>query len=185
MRGVNMLKIMKKVPGGILLVPMLISALFNTFLPGFFGKYGGISDALFTTKGINYIVGLITLCSSTALNFRSLIKVFKKQGVLILAKIILCLIFSIVFMRLFGINGILGISAIAFTASICSTNPSLYLALVNDYGEENDQGAFGLLGLLCVPAVPAHCFQCINGNNNRLESDYFNINSYGNRYFNR
>ncbi|CEM61635.1 hypothetical protein TPHV1_20172 [Treponema phagedenis] len=61
----------------------------------------------------------------------------------------------------------------------------LYLALVNDYGEENDQGAFGLLGLLCVPAVPAPCFQCINGNNNRLESDYFNINSYGNRYFNR
>ncbi len=31
--GVSMLKFMRKIPGGMLLIPMLISALFATFLP--------------------------------------------------------------------------------------------------------------------------------------------------------
>lgn len=51
-------------------------------------------------------------------------------------------------------EGIWGISAIAFTTTICSLNPSLYLALVSDYGSESDEAAFGLTGLLCVPAFP-------------------------------
>lgn len=153
-----MLKFMRKVPAGTLLIPMLISALFNTFLPGFFAKYGGISRALLTTNGINYIVGLICLCSSTALDFKVISKVIKKQGILLFVKFLLCLGLSILFMNLFGMEGIFGISTIAFVAAICSINPSLYLALVDDYGNESDKAAFGLTGLLCVPAFPLLIF---------------------------
>lgn len=71
-----------------------------------------------------------------------------------LVKVIICFVFSILFFRFFGMEGIWGISAIAFTATICSLNPSLYLALVSDYGSESDKAAFGLTGLLCVPALP-------------------------------
>ncbi len=153
-----MLKFMRKVPAGTLLIPMLISALFNTFLPGFFAQWGGISKAFFTTNGINYIVGLICLCSSTALDFKVIKKVIKKQGVLLFSKIIVCLALSMAFMKVFGMDGVLGISTIAFVAAICSINPSLYLALTADYGTESDQAAFGLTGLLCVPAFPLLIF---------------------------
>ena len=50
-----------------LLIPMLISALFATFLPDFF-KIGGMTEGFFTTKGINYIVALVCFCSSAALD---------------------------------------------------------------------------------------------------------------------
>ena len=148
-----MLKFMRKIPGGMLLIPMLISALFATFLPDIF-KIGGMTEAFFTTKGINYIVALVCFCSSAALDFEKIKKVLKKQGSILLVKIILCFAFSILFFRFFGMEGIWGISAIAFTTTICSLNPSLYLALVSDYGSESDEAAFGLTGLLCVPAFP-------------------------------
>jgi len=50
-----------------LLIPMLISTLFATFLPDFF-KIGGMTEGFFTTKGINYIVALVCFCSSAALD---------------------------------------------------------------------------------------------------------------------
>ena len=78
-----MLKFMKKIPGGLLLIPMLISALFATFAPNLF-KVAGITEALFTTKGINYIVGLICFLSSTALDLKKLKKVIRKQGSILL-----------------------------------------------------------------------------------------------------
>lgn len=53
-----MLKFMKKIPGGLLLIPMLISAIFYTFFPNFF-NFGTVSGTFFTKKGINYILGLI------------------------------------------------------------------------------------------------------------------------------
>lgn len=148
-----MLKFMKKIPGGLLLVPMLISALFATFLPDIF-KIGGMTEAFFTTKGINYIVALVCFCSSAALDLEKMKKVIRKQGSILALKVVICFVFSYLYFKFFGMNGIFGISMIAFTATICSLNPSLYLALVSDYGAPGDEAAFGLTGLLCVPAFP-------------------------------
>lgn len=158
-----MLKFMKKIPGGMLLIPMFISALVNTLAPGFFAQFGGITEALLTPRGTNYIVGLVCFCSAAMLDIKSLGKVLKKQGTLLVVKIILCLALSTIFMKVFGMNGILGISAIAFTIAICSINPSMYLALVSEYGSEEDKGAFGLTGLLCVPAFPIFVYSITQG----------------------
>lgn len=158
-----MLKFMKKVPGGLLLIPMLISALINTFAPGFFASFGGLTEALFTTKGTNYIVALVCFCSANLLDLKSISMVLKKQGTLLLVKIILCIGLSFLFMNTFGLEGIWGISAIAFIVAICSLNPSLYLALVSDYGVERDKAAFGLTGMILVPAFPIFVFSITQG----------------------
>lgn len=148
-----MYKFMKKIPGGLLLIPMLISAVFATFWPNLF-YIGGLSEALFTKKGINYIVALITFCSATTLDFASLRKVLKKQGLMLVFKIVLCLAFSMIFYKIFGEKGIFGISLLSFVCILSSLNPSLYIALTKDYATKTDESAFGLLGLLCVPAFP-------------------------------
>ncbi len=158
-----MLKFMRKIPGGLLLVPMLISALINTFAPGFFASFGGLTEALFTTKGTNYIVALVCFCSANLLDLKSISQVLKKQGSLLLVKIIICIVLSFAFMKSFGLQGVLGVSAIAFVVGICSLNPSLYLALVNDYGVETDKAAFGLIGMLSVPAFPIFVFSISQG----------------------
>ncbi|HZK09677.1 MAG TPA: 2-keto-3-deoxygluconate permease [Clostridia bacterium] len=158
-----MLKFMRKIPGGLLIIPMLLSALVNTIAPGFFGQFGGLTEALFTTKGINYIVAMVCFCSANLLDVRSIGKVLKKQGTILLVKVLLCLVFSYIFMQLFSLQGVAGVSAIAFVVAICSVNPSLYLALVSDYGEELDKAAFGLTGLICVPAFPIFVFSITQG----------------------
>lgn len=148
-----MYKFMKKIPGGLLLIPMLISAVFATFCPNLF-YIGGLSEALFTKKGINYIVALITFCSATTLDFKSLAKVLKKQGLMLLVKIILCMAFSLLFFKFFGETGVWGISLLSFVCVLASLNPSLYIALTKDYATKTDESAFGLLGLLCLPVFP-------------------------------
>ncbi|MRI81866.1 2-keto-3-deoxygluconate permease [Aerococcaceae bacterium DSM 109653] len=152
-----MYNFMRKFPGGLLLVPMLLSALFYTFSPNLF-RIGGMTQAMFTTDGLNYVIGLTCFCSGAGLNVHRIGKVLKKQGVLLLTKIIICVIASIIFIQLFGQAGIWGISAVAFIAAICSTNPSLYLALEDEMGTPDDVSAFGLVGLLCVPAYPMLIF---------------------------
>lgn len=149
---------MRKVPGGLLLIPMLVSALVNTFTPNLFSSLGSVSQALFTTKGINCIVGIVCFCSGTGIDLQRLIRVLKKQGILVLIKMAICMTCGYLFIKFFGLNGVWGINAIAFIAAICSTNPSLYLVLEQDYGTEDDLGAFGLVSLLCVPAYPLLVF---------------------------
>lgn len=56
-----------------------------------------------------------------------------------------------------------GISAVAIIATITSCNPGLYLALVNDYGDEIDAAAFGFLNLIVVPAVPIMILSSASG----------------------
>ena len=152
-----MYNFMRKFPGGLLLVPMLLSAIFYTFSPELF-RIGGMTQAMFTTDGLNYVIGLTCFCSGAGLNVHRIGKVLKMQGVLLLTKIIICVIASIIFIQLFGQAGIWGISAVAFIAAICSTNPSLYLALEDEMGTPDDVSAFGLVGLLCVPAYPMLIF---------------------------
>lgn len=152
-----MYNFMRKFPGGLLLVPMLLSAIFYTFSPELF-RIGGMTQAMFTTDGLNYVIGLTCFCSGAGLNVHRIGKVLKKQGGLLLTKIIICVIASIIFIQLFGQAGIWGISAVAFIAAICSTNPSLYLALEDEMGTPDDVSAFGLVGLLCVPAYPMLIF---------------------------
>lgn len=144
---------MKRFPGGLLLFPMLISALVNTFLPGIF-EIGGLSQALLTPDGLNYAVAATCFFSGAGLSIKTLGRVLKKQGILLLTKTIICIVSGFIFIKLFGDQGILGVSTIAFIAIITSTNPSLYLALEDDLGSHDDSLAFGLVGLFCVPAYP-------------------------------
>lgn len=149
---------MKKIPGGLLLVPMFLAAIVNTIAPDFFTNLGGISEALFTPQGINYVIGVACFCSGATLNLNTLLKVLRKQGSLLFVKTIICIAAGLLYIQFFGLDGIWGISAIALITTICSTNPSLYMALVQDYGTDEDVSAFGLVGLFCVPAYPMLVF---------------------------
>lgn len=162
-----MYNLMKKIPGGLLLIPMLLAALTNTlvqtFYPELFTNLGGLSEALFTPKGLNYVVGATVFFSATGIDVRVLPLILKKEGSLIVVKTILCIALGFLFVGLFGQEGVLGISAVAFISAMSSTNPSLFLALEQEYGSENDQLAFGLVGLACVPAYPMFIYGLTSG----------------------
>lgn len=148
-----MVKFMKKLPAGTLLVPMLLSALLHTLWPDLL-HIGGITEDFLGGHGVNFIVGMLTFSSGLIIDLASFKTMLKRHGVLMLVKLILVVPVSLLYARFFGQAGVLGISAVAFTVSMVSMNPAMYISLVDNFGEEVDKAAFAFTGLFSIPVIP-------------------------------
>lgn len=71
-----------------------------------------------------------------------------------MSKVALSLMLSLAYIALFGQEGILGISALAFVSAVTSVNTAIYLLTAQAYGDEGDTGAYGLFGILSLPVLP-------------------------------
>ena len=144
----------RKVPGGALLIPMILSAVINTLFPGLWSSLGGTSAATFKA-GTLCICGLTMFALGAATNIKTIGKCLQRNGVLILAKILLTFAFGYAFMFLFGMEGIMGISAVAFMACIASCNPGMYIGLIQDYGDQIDMSNVPLVSVVSgIPLIP-------------------------------
>ena len=74
-------------------------------------------------------------------------KVLKRGGVLLLSKFAIGAILGILVGKLFGDAGFLGLSALAIVSAVTNSNGSIYLTLVDSYGDEADCGCFPILAL--------------------------------------
>ena len=170
----KILKSIRKVPGGLLIVPMILTAIINTFFPNIF-QIGNPTTALFTNRSTMVLVGLMLFASGTQFNIRNIVDVIKRAGLLCVGKLIISYVIGILVIKVFGIEGVFGISAVAIIATITSCNPGLYLALVNDYGDEIDGAAFGFLNLIVVPAVPIMILSSASGQGIDLKTIIANL----------
>lgn len=159
----QMIEWMKKFPGGIILIPMFISALLNTVLPNAASSLGGATEAVFGSRAINSYMGLISFFSAMSLNIKSAAHVLRKQGVLLFVKTTLCIGVCLFFARWRGLSGIFSISFLSVLCALCSTNPSLYLAIMQDYGSNEDKSAFSILGIFCTPIFPMLIYSLVGG----------------------
>lgn len=148
-----MVKFMKKLPAGTLLVPMLLSALLHTLWPDLL-HIGGITEDFLGGRGVNFIVGMLTFSSGLIIDLKSFKTMLKRHGVLMLVKLVLVVLVSLLYAKVFGQAGVLGISAVAFTVAMVSMNPAMYISLVDDFGEEVDKAAFAFTGLFSIPVIP-------------------------------
>ncbi len=85
------------------------------------------------------------------------------EGVLLLAKFVIAGGISLLYISLFGQSGVMGISALAFTITICSINPAVYLSLMQQYGNEQDTAVYGITGLFSIAAVPMIIYGIASG----------------------
>ena len=157
-----MLNAIKKFPAGTFLVPMLTSAFIYTFWPNLF-QIGGLTEHIFGGAGTNGIIGAICFCSGTGIDLKKIGYALKRQGVLLVAKFIVGASLSLLFISLFGQAGVLGISALAFTITICSINPAVYLSLMQQFGNEIDTAVYGITGLFSIAAVPMIVYGIASG----------------------
>lgn len=143
----------RKIPGGMLLIPMFITAVINTCFPNAFANAGGMTRALFQT-GTQTIAALIMFATGAALDIKALGTVLKRCGCLSIAKLLLSFGLGFLYLKMFGMDGILGISGLAFVAVISSVNPGIYMGMIEQYGDNEDLGMFAVLNLLAMPAIP-------------------------------
>ena len=140
------LNFLKKVPAGMMVIPLLLGSLIVTIFPNAF-EIGGLTAAIFSSAGTNTLLGAQLFCMGTALSVKDMPKVLKRGGVLLLAKFAIGAGIGILVGKVFGAAGFLGLTPLAIICAVTNSNGSVYLTLMGEYGDEADCGCFPLLAL--------------------------------------
>lgn len=140
------MKFLKKVPAGMMIVPMFLSSIINTFFPEML-QIGSFTTAIFTGAGAPAILGVQLVCMGAQLHVRELTSVLRRGGVLLLAKFVIGAIIGIAIGNIFGPAGFMGLTTLAVISAITNSNGSMYLALASTYGDEVDQTSMSLLAI--------------------------------------
>lgn len=142
----KILKSVEKFPGGLMVIPLLLGAVVNTFFPQFLA-IGGFTTALFSNKGAATFVGMFIFCCGASINVKQIGLPFYKGSVLTLTKFAVGVIIGVVVGKIWGPAGVLGITPLAIIAALTNSNSVMYSILAGQYGEPTDVGAISVLSL--------------------------------------
>ena len=147
-------KMLDTVPGGMMIVPLAIGCIINTFGPHTASFFGSFTGALFT--GALPILAVYYVCMGTSISFETLPKIAAKGGVLLACKILTGIICGVILGHFLGESPITsgwfaGLSTLAIVAAINDTNGGLYMALMGQYGSADDAAAYSVMSLESGP----------------------------------
>ena len=137
-------KTIEKVPGGMMVVPMLISATINTFFPQAFQIGGFVTEIM---NNHNVFIGAFLVCMGAGMTYKSAPKALKIGAVTTLSKYIFAVVLGILVDRFLGPNGLLGLSALAIVSAVSNTNGGLFAALTAEFGSKEEIGAISVLSI--------------------------------------
>lgn len=141
----QIVKSMKKVPGGMLLVPAVIGLLINTLFPNAL-KIGGFTQALFKDS-TQPLLALFVLCAGSQIDIKKAKIALTKGAVLTITKILIGAVIGLLIGKVFGNSGILGLSILAIIPAMTNSNSSLFAALSGEMGDDTDVGAVSVIAL--------------------------------------
>jgi 2-keto-3-deoxygluconate permease len=144
----------ERVPGGLMVVPLLCGAVATTLFPDTARFFGSFTGALFT--GALPILAVFFVCTGASIDFRATPYLLRKGGTLFAVKIGIGILLGVVFGRLLGESPVgagmfAGISTLAIVAAMNDTNGGLYMALMGQYGQPRDVGAYTVMSLESGP----------------------------------
>lgn len=142
----EILQNVRKVPAGMMVIPMVLGSLINTFVPEIV-KIGSFTTATFTSAGTATAIGIQLFCLGTTLQLSDMPKVLKRGGLLLIAKFIIGAAIGIAIGMLCGKAGFLGLTTLAVISAVTNSNGSVYLALMTEYGDETDCASMALLSI--------------------------------------
>ena len=145
---------LEKIPGGMLLVPLLIGSVIGTFAPETAKFFGSFTGALFT--GSTTILAVFYVCMGATIDIKATPYILKKGGVLFGSKILLAVVIGLVAGHFLGelpISGgvFAGISTLALVAAFNDTNGGMYMALMRQFGKPKDVAAYSVMSLESGP----------------------------------
>ena len=140
------LNFLKRIPAGMMVVPLLLGSIITTVFPNIW-EVGGLMAALLSSAGTNTLLGAQLFCMGTALQVKDMPAVLKRGGVLLVAKFLIGAGIGIAVGKIFGGAGLFGLSTLAIVSAVTNSNGSVYLTLMGNYGDRADAGCFPLLAL--------------------------------------
>lgn len=144
----------ERVPGGMMIVPLLLGSLITTFAPDTPKLFGSFTGALFT--GALPILAVFYVCMGASIDIKATPYIVKKGGVLFATKVGIGILCGVILGHFLGeapISGGLfaGLSTLAVVAAMNDTNGGLYMALMGQYGKPRDVGAYTIMSLESGP----------------------------------
>ncbi|MEU6643187.1 2-keto-3-deoxygluconate permease [Saccharomonospora sp. NPDC046836] len=131
---------MQRIPGGLMLIPLVLGAIIGTFAPGALG-IGSFTTALFQDSALP-LIALLIFATGTQVTARTSGPILATAGTVLLMKSLIPAGLVVLLGVFVGIDGILGISLLGLLASIDNSNGGLWLAFTGQYGDERDKGAY-------------------------------------------
>lgn len=141
----KILQSVKKVPGGLMIIPLLLGVLTNTFFSQFF-EIGSFTTHLWKT-GAMPILAVFLFCNGAQINVKQAGQPLIKGTALTLTKFVIGALLGIVANNLFGPMGVLGLTPLAIVAAVTNSNGGLYAALAGEFGDSTDVGAVSILSI--------------------------------------
>jgi len=143
-----------RIPGGMMLVPLLLGCVISTFAPQVPARLGSFSGALFT--GAIPILAVFYVCMGATVEFRATPYVARKGGMLLGTKVACGVLAAFVLRGWIGIKPVAdgwlaGLSTLAVVAAINDTNGGLYMALMSQYGRPRDAAAYSIMSIESGP----------------------------------
>ncbi len=154
MAQIHIKRAIERVPGGMMIVPLLAGSLIATFLPNMPKFFGSFTNALFT--GSLPILAVFYVCMGASIDVKATPYLLRKGGALFATKVGTAIVAGIVLGHLLGEQPIAsglfaGISTLAVVAAMNDTNGGLYMALMGQYGRSEDVGAYTIMSLESGP----------------------------------
>jgi 2-keto-3-deoxygluconate permease len=144
-KDLDLLNKMKKLPGGLVIIPLLIAVILATFCPQVF-QIGGYVTALFY-DGNAAMMGLFLIVCGSAINIKQVGMPLYKGVTMTAVKFFLGVILGLLVGKICGPNGFLGLTPFVIIAAITNSNGSLYISLSSQFGNASDTGAISILSL--------------------------------------
>ncbi len=149
-------KAVEAVPGGLMLIPLLLGAACKTFSPGAGQYFGSFTNGLIT--GTVPILAIWFFCMGATIDLRSAGTVLRKSGTLVVTKAVAAWVVTLVAARFLPEGGITtgilaGLSVLALTTAMDMTNGGLYAAIMQQYGTKEEAAAYVLTSIESGPLV--------------------------------
>lgn len=152
----KIMKTMERIPGGLMLVPLFLGAIINTFAPNSAEYFGSFTGGLMT--GTIPILAVWFFCMGAGIQLKSTGTILRKSGTLVITKIAVAWIVAIIAAQFLPEGGIqtglfAGFSVLTLVAAMDMTNGGLYASIMQQYGSKEEAGAFVLMSLESGPLM--------------------------------
>ena len=144
-KDLDLLNKMKNLPGGLVIIPLVIAVLLATFVPQVF-QIGGYVTALFY-EGNSCMMGFFLIVCGSMINVKQVGMPLYKGAIMTGVKFALGVAVGVLVGTICGPEGFLGIAPFVLIATITNSNGSLYISLSSQFGNATDTGAISILSL--------------------------------------
>jgi 2-keto-3-deoxygluconate permease len=148
-------KTIDKIPGGLMICPLLLGTVINTFFPTFGKTLGSYTFAMMT--GALPIIAVFFFCLGATIDVKMTPYILKKGAALLATKWICGVVACLIVSHFIPTDAVVkagfftGLSVLAVVCSINDTNGGLYMALLGQYGRYEDAAAYSVM---CIEGGP-------------------------------